>query len=138
MKVVNYLSSVPLKDRNNFSSEKTQIIKNFFEGVRITGDESLVSYGNYTPIDVAIIQGWVHENSGNSPHLKLRKEVIKQQLLTKKFVITADSNLFLYAVGKENEPYHYLRYSFNGVFPNSGIYCDTNIDSQRWQQISRD
>jgi hypothetical protein len=138
MKVVNYLSSVPLKDRNNLSSEKTQIIKNFFEGVQITGDESLVSDGNYTPSDVAIIQGWVHENSGNTPHLKLRKEVIKQQLLTKKFVITADSNLFLYAVGKENEPHHYLRYSFNGVFPNTGIYCDTIIDSQRWRQISRD
>jgi hypothetical protein len=138
MKVVNYLSSVPLKDRNNLSSEKTQIIKNFSEGVRVTGDQSLVYNGNYIPSDVAIIQGWVHENSGNTPHLKLRKEVIKNQLLTKKFVITADSNLFLYAIGKENEPHHYLRYSFNGVFPNTGIYCDTNIDPQRWRQISRD
>ena len=32
---------------------------------------------------------------------------------------------------------HYLRYSFNGVFPNTGIYCDTEIDPLRWQKISK-
>ena len=138
MKVVSYLSSVPVKDKNNLNSEKTQIIKNFFEGVRTMGDDSLMCDENYVLSDVAVIQGWVHENSGNTPHLKLRKEIIKNQLLTNKFVITADSNLFLYAIGKENKPHHYLRYSFNGVFPNTGIYCDTNIDSKRWRQISKD
>jgi hypothetical protein len=138
MKVVSYLSSVPAKDRNNLTSEKTQIIKNFFEGIQTSGDTCVIHSGNYVPSEVAIIQGWVHERSSNSPHLALRKNVIKHQQLNKKHVITADSNLFLYAVGKENVPHHYLRYSFNGVFPNTGIYCDTIIDPSRWQQISRD
>jgi hypothetical protein len=138
MKVVSYLSSVPAKDRNNLTSEKTQIIKNFFEGVIVSGDDCAMHSGNYVPSEVAIIQGWVHERSNHSPHLALRKNVIKHQQLNKKHVITADSNLFLYAVGKENLPHHYLRYSFNGVFPDTGIYCDTTIDPQRWQQISRD
>jgi len=138
MQVISYLSSVPAKDRNNLFSEKTQIIKNFINGVTVSGDTGVTHSGNYIPGDVAIIQGWVHENSGNTPHLKLRKEVIRNQLLNKRHVITADSNLFLYAVGKENKPHHYLRYSFNGVFPNTGIYCDTTVDHRRWRQISRD
>jgi hypothetical protein len=31
---------------------------------------------------------------------------------------------------------HYLRYSFNGVFPNTGNYCDSDIDPKRWSKIS--
>jgi hypothetical protein len=50
--------------------------------------------------------------------------------------VAVDSNLFLYAT--PGNPQHYLRYSFNGVFPNTGIYCDTNPNPVRWQQISRD
>jgi len=46
-----------------------------------------------------------------------------------------DSNLFLYA--NTTNPLHYLRYSFNGVFPTTGIYCDTTIDPCRWQKISQ-
>jgi hypothetical protein len=51
-------------------------------------------------------------------------------------VITADSNLFLYA--NTDNPLHYLRYSMNGVFPNTGIYFDTRIDITRWPQIQKD
>jgi hypothetical protein len=131
------LSSVPAKDRTNLTSEKTQIIKNFFDGVLASGDAGIIYSGNYISSDVAVIQGWVHERSGNSPHLALRKNIIKHQQLNKKHVITADSNLFLYAVGKENEPHHYLRYSFNGVFPNTGIYCDTDVDPSRWLKLSK-
>lgn len=50
-------------------------------------------------------------------------------------MVAVDSNLFLYANTKN--PLHYLRYSFNGVFPSTGIYCDTQIDPSRWQKISR-
>jgi hypothetical protein len=138
MQVISYLSSVPAKDRDSLTSEKAQIIKNFVEGVRVSGDTGAIHSGNYISSDVAVIQGWVHERSGNSSHLALRKSIIKHQQLKKKYVITADSNLFLYAVGKENLPHHYLRYSINGIFPNTGIYCDTEINPQRWQQISRD
>jgi hypothetical protein len=51
-----------------------------------------------------------------------------------RYVIAVDSNLFLYS--NTDNPQHYLRYSFNGVFPNTGIYCDTLIDSARWKKIS--
>lgn len=50
--------------------------------------------------------------------------------------LAVDSNLFLYADPKNH--HHYLRYSFNGVFPNTGIYCDHRPDPARWQTISQD
>lgn len=50
-------------------------------------------------------------------------------------MIAVDSNLFLYA--DTNNLMHYLRYSFNGVFPLTGIYCDTKIDPVRWQKLSQ-
>ena len=34
-------------------------------------------------------------------------------------------------------PLHYLRYSFDGVFPTTGFYFDTEIDPSRWQKISK-
>jgi len=135
MKVINYFSSIPSKNKN---PEKELILKYFSEGIEKSNDEISNHRGNYMPSDVAIMQGWVHENSGNSPHLNLRKLIISRQLLAQKSVITADSNLFLYAVGKGNEPHHYLRYSINGVFPDSGVYCDTEINPQRWKQVSKD
>jgi hypothetical protein len=49
--------------------------------------------------------------------------------------LLADSNLFLYK--NSANPGHYLRYSFNGIFPNTGTYCDTNIDSSRWNKLSK-
>lgn len=135
MQVVSYFSSIPA---GNKSLEKIGILKFFSEGIKKSSDELIEHHGKYLPSDVAFIQGWVHENSGDTPHLKLRKEVIKNQLNRNKFVITADSNLFLYSVGKENLPHHYLRYSMNDVFPNTGIYFDKEIDPNRWKKISVD
>lgn len=137
MKVVSYLSSIPAKDRNKIT-EKTEIIKNFAKGVAVIGDDSIAHSGDYIPGDVAVIQGWVHANSGNTPHLQLRKKVIRNQLAQGKAVITADSNLFLYKVGKHNSPHHYLRYSANDVFPTTGNYFWNDPDPKRWQQISKD
>jgi hypothetical protein len=62
--------------------------------------------------------------------------VIKNQISSNNYVVAVDSNLFLYA--NTQNLHHYLRYSFNGVFPNTGIYCDTEINSDRWKQISLD
>ena len=137
MKVVNYFSSIPAKDQGKVT-EKTQILVNFAKGVSTSQDESIQHRGNYITSDVAVIQGWVHERSGNSPHLQLRKQIIKNQIAQNKTVITADSNLFLYKVGKANEPHHYLRYSANGVFPTTGNYFWDNPDPNRWQQVSKD
>ena len=137
MKVVSYLSSIPGKDRGKVT-EKTQILENFAKGVSAAGDEIIQHSGDYITSDVAVIQGWVHANSGNSSHLALRKKVIRNQIAQRKIVITADSNLFLYKVGKANAPHHYLRYSANDVFPTTGNYFWTDPDPKRWQQISQD
>jgi hypothetical protein len=82
-----------------------------------------------------MIQGWVHQDF-RTQHLALRKHVIDTQKQKNKYVATADANLFLF--NNSNNPQGYLRYSFNGIFPNTGIYCDDKINSKRWTQIQKD
>lgn len=133
MRVVSYLGSVPA---NNSNPQKTELLVKFAKGVNSVGDNGIVHSGrNLLSSDVAVIQGWVYEDL-TSQHLKLRKTVIDMQIKNKKYVVAADANLFLY---KDKKNVHgYLRYSFNGIFPNTGIYCDTVIDKARWEQISKD
>jgi hypothetical protein len=134
MKIVVYHKTIP----NQKNLEKIQILENFSIGIKRSGDIIVDSIDyTYIPSDVGIIQGWLGEKPSPTPHLKLRDTIINNQLANNKYVITADSNLFLYSTSN-NTPHHYLRYSFNGVFPNTGIYCDSNVDSARWQQIKRD
>ena len=133
MKVAIYHKSVP----NNKSQEKIDILKNFSLGIAKIGDQRIDIYDNrYQPSDVGVIQGWITEGPIVSPHLKLRQEVIKSQLQSGKHVVAADSNLFLY--NNTANPLHYLRYSFNGVFPSTGNYCDKEINPDRWKKISSD
>jgi hypothetical protein len=135
MKVVSYYSVVPSQNR---SEEKFNILKKFVIGVNAIGDTGILHDGyNIVDADVGVIQGWQHEAGKNSLHLRLRQSVIDTQILKNRFVCTADSNLFLFS-NKSNAPHHYLRYSFNGIFPNSGIYFDNNPDPLRWQQIQTD
>ena len=135
MKVVSYKNVVPAKNK---SKEKIDVLEKFIIGVNKHGDTGF-THNHYSLVDcdMAVIQGWQHEKGKSSPHLKLRQNVIDRQIKTKKFVCVADSNLFLYA-NKSNTPHHYLRYSLNGIFPNSGIYFDDNPDPKRWQNISKD
>jgi hypothetical protein len=133
MKVVSYLKSVPAKNSN---IQKELLLKKFADGVNKTTDTgALHNSSTLIDCDVAVIQGWVHAQT-NSPHLKLRSEIIKTQIQNKKYVVAADANLFLYN-NKEN-PHGYLRYSFNDVFPVNGIYCDNAPNTSRWQKISKD
>ena len=126
-----YHNSVP----NNKNLEKVELLKNFSIGAKVCHDNVNDIYGhNYIPSDVAIIQGWLGEKKASSSHLILRKQTIENQIKNKKYVVAVDSNLFLYA--NTLNPLHYLRYSFNGVFPNTGIYCDTKIDPTRWKKLS--
>jgi hypothetical protein len=131
-KIAVYHGTVP----NKKNLEKTQMLQFFGEGVALANDQ-VVNILDYEPVvaDVAVIQGWIAEDP-QPPHLKLRKNVINQQLTTNRYVVTADSNLFLYA--NTNNPLHYLRYSFNGVFPNTGNYFIEETDSSRWNQIQHD
>lgn len=133
MKIVSYYNVVPSKNK---SQEKFDILTKFIQGVKVVGDEGIVHTGyNLLPCDVGLIQGWQHERGKTASHLRLRQSVI--DCTHNQFVCTADANLFLFA-NKSNQPHHYLRYSFNGVFPNTGIYCDDNPNPTRWQQISKD
>lgn len=128
-----YHSSVP----NSRNPEKIELLKNFSQGISTTQDTVIdVKDYKYQRTDVGVIQGWLGSGVISSRHLLLRNTVIQEQLLRKKYVITADSNLFLYADPANSK--HYLRYSINGVFPNTGIYCDDSIDPQRWLSIKQD
>lgn len=134
MKVVSYLCSVPPGNKN---PEKENILRYFIQGVNALGDQGIL-HNNHTLIDcdVAVIQGWVHEGSKNSAHLMFRKSIVDKQRNDGKHVLIADSNLFLYA--DKNNPHHYLRYSFDGVFPTTGNYFNSIVDPSRWNQISKD
>jgi hypothetical protein len=133
MKIVSYLNTVPAKNNN---MQKTELLIKYIMGVNKVGDIGQTSSTTKTiDSDVAVIQGWVYDNI-SSPHLKLRKEIIDTQTRQNKYVVSADANLFLY--NNKVNPHGYLRYSFNGIFPNTGIYCDDVIDQNRWNQISND
>ena len=134
MKVISYLRTVPPGNKN---PEKENILHYFVQGVNRIGDQGILQ--DQTALldcDVAVIQGWVHEGSKNSTHLNFRKSIIDKQRKDRKHVLIADSNLFLYA--DKTNPHHYLRYSFNGVFPTTGNYFNSIVDPSRWQQISND
>lgn len=126
-----YHKTVP----NAKNQEKIDLLKFFSSGVTAAGDSAIdVQTNTFYPADVGVIQGWISQTT-ERPHLALRNQVIQEQLKNNKYVVAVDSNLFLYA--NTNNPLHYLRYSFNGVFPSTGIYCDTQIDPTRWQKISQ-
>lgn len=131
--VITYLAGVPSKNKK---PEKTRVLELFAQGVNSIGDKGIASNKQLWELsDVGVIQGFVHEQSPNSPHLKLRKSVVDNQVRNKKKALIIDSNLFLY-VNNDN-PHKYLRYSFNGVFPTTGEYFWDDPDPARWQQISK-
>jgi hypothetical protein len=134
MKVISYLRTVPPGNKN---PEKENILTYFVQGVNHVGDQGMLQeQTTLLDCDVAVIQGWVHEGSRSSIHLNFRKSIIDKQHADRKHVLIADSNLFLYA--DKTNPHHYLRYSFDGVFPTTGNYFNSIVDPDRWQQISKD
>lgn len=127
-----YHASVP----NAKNQEKVDLLRYFSQGVTTAGDTALnITDHKYRPTNVGVIQGWLGQGPVTSKHLTLRNQVIQEQLRQKKHVVAVDSNLFLYA--NTLNSLHYLRYSFNGVFPNTGTYCDTKVDPSRWKKISK-
>lgn len=133
MKVVHYLQCLP---PNNKNIQKGDILKKLHKGVQAVGDTSILHNGkNLIPADVGSSVGWVHENGKTSPHLKFRRNIIDFQKNNNNRVLLADSNLFLYKDTKN--PLDYLRYSFDGIFPDTGEYCDGDIDPIRWKKISK-
>lgn len=131
---VAYYAGIP---PNNKNMEKPRILDYFCQGVTAAGDTAIAHRGlDVIECDVALIQGFVHEHGKSAPHLQLRKNAVDLQKRTNKRSLIVDSNLFLYA--DKTNPLHYLRYSFDGVFPTTGFYFDRDVDSTRWQKISKD
>lgn len=136
MKTVNvYYAGIPAK---NTKPEKRDVLTYFHKGIKHwSNDKSkTIEEANWYPSDLAVIQGWVHENSGSSAHLNFRRNVIEQQKKAGARTLAIDSNLFLYKdPGNKN---HYLRFSLDGVFPNTGEYFTRTVDPRRWKQIKND
>jgi len=131
---VAYYAGIP---PNNKNLEKPLILDNFLAGVQKTGDTAIAHQGmNALPCDVALIQGFVHEHGKTAAHLQLRQDAIDLQKRTNRRSLIVDSNLFLYADPGNTKTY--LRYSFDGVFPTTGFYFDTDVDPTRWTKISKD
>jgi len=131
---VAYYAGIP---PNNSNLEKPLILDYFCQGVVAAGDIAVPHKEmSVLDCDVALIQGFVHNDGKQMPHLNLRKSAIDRQYKNGKRSLVVDSNLFLY-INKTN-PSHYLRYSFDGVFPTTGFYFDKDIDPLRWTKISRD
>jgi hypothetical protein len=130
--VVAYLAGVPSAQK---SPHKIEVLTRFIDGVNKNGDRGIAhKSSNLISADVGVIQGWVHEGSGNSPHLTVRKNVASKT--QNKYTMIVDSNLFNYK--DKNHPIYYSRYSMNGVFPTTGNYFWDEINPDRWKQISRD
>jgi len=129
-----YYAGIPPK---NTKLEKRMVLTHFAAGVRTSTDVvNEVESTNYFPTDLAVIQGWVHENSQTTPHLMFRKKIIESQKDNSKHTLAIDSNLFLYKDPENTRSY--LRFSLDGIFPTTGNYFDSTIDESRWNQIKQD
>lgn len=131
-KAVAYYGGIPPGNKN---PEKPLILDNFIAGVNLSGDEGIQYHGTVPiPCDVALIQGFVHEDGKILPHLQLRKSAVDLQKQNKNKSLIVDSNLFLYA--DPGNSHRFLRYSFDGVFPTTGFYFDSAVNPLRWKKIS--
>ena len=127
-----YYAGIPVK---NNKAEKRDVLRNFHLGVP-SGQSTEVEQADWQYADLAVMQGWVHANSGNAPHLRFRKQIISNQRKIGKHTLAIDSNLFLYR--DPNNTNHYLRFSLDDVFPTTGNYFTDTVDPSRWEQIKRD
>lgn len=142
MRVVSYLATLPRKDQYTAESlqkatDKSNTLRYFAQGVCAAGDEGIVwEQPSLLKADVAVILGWVHEHGKTAAHLQLRQAILDQQRATGGRTVIADSNLFLYR--NTANPGYWLRYSFDGVFPTTGEYCDQQPDPARWHTLQQE
>jgi hypothetical protein len=139
MRVISYTATLPKKEQYTAESlknatDKVNTLTYFAQGVNAQGDEGIVETNmTYEPSEVAVILGWVHEHGKTAAHLQFRQEILDGQRAAGGRTIIADSNLFLYK-NKEN-PGYWLRYSYDGIFANTGEYCNHDPDPARWTRI---
>jgi len=139
MRVISYTATLPRKEQYTPESlknatDKLDTLRYFAQGVNAAGDQGIIeSNMNYQPSEVAVILGWVHEHGKTAAHLQFRQEILDGQRAAGGRTVIADSNLFLYK-NKQN-PGYWLRYSYDGIFANTGEYCDNTPDPDRWARI---
>lgn len=139
MRVISYTATLPRKEKYTPESlknatDKLYTLRYFAQGVNAEGDQGIIeSNMKYQPSEVAVILGWVHEHGKTAAHLQFRQEILDGQRASGGRTVIADSNLFLYK-NREN-PGYWLRYSYDGIFANTGEYCDQTPDPARWDQV---
>lgn len=134
--IKSYLSSLP---KHINGEEKINALTFFAEGAARCGDSAVTTQSQiYEECDVgAIIGNAFDANPGkvNLPHYKVRKMVMETQAARSRYWLSIDSNVFIYK--DKLNPHRYLRYSFNGVFPATGIYCNDNPGNENWDNMRR-
>ena len=135
--VKSYLSSLPASING---TEKINALTYFVEGASKLGDTAEVTKSQtYELCDVGAIIGNAFDSNPskvNLAHYKVRKMVMDTQTQLRKYWLSVDSNVFIYK--DKLNPHRYLRYSFNGVFPATGIYCNDTPGEENWNNIKRD
>ena len=141
MRVISYTATLPKKEQYTAESlknatDKVNTLTYFAQGVNAQGDQGIIETNMaYQPSEVAVILGWVHEHGKTAAHLQFRQQILDGQRAAGGRTIIADSNLFLYK-NKEN-PGYWLRYSYDGIFANTGEYCNQTPDPTRWDLIQQ-
>lgn len=131
IRVAAYLNGIPVGKEK--LAEKTRILTDFIQGVNVAGDRGiLIQSGGPVECDVAVIQGFVHEHGKVAPHLQLRKAVLDFQKARGKRTVVVDGSLFLY---RDPSKQHF-RFSYDGIFPTTGEYCNQNSLPGQWNKIS--
>jgi hypothetical protein len=135
--IKSYLSSLP---KHINGSEKVNALTYFAEGAAKCGDQaSITNSQTYETCDVGAIIGNAFDANPSKvklAHYQVRKMVMETQQQRNSYWLSIDSNVFIYK-DKEN-PHKYLRYSFNGVFPKTGIYCNDTPGEENWNNMRRD
>lgn len=135
--IKSYLSSLPLHINGE---EKIKALTYFADGAARCGDvASITKSQTYETCDVGAIIGNAFDANPSKivlPHYKVRKMVMDTQSKLNKYWLSIDSNVFIYK--DRTNPKTYLRYSFNGVFPATGIYCNDTPGEENWANMRRD
>jgi hypothetical protein len=135
--IKSYLSSLPAHINGE---EKINALTYFAEGAVKCGDVAATTRSQtYEACDVGAIIGNAFDANPSKvglSHYKVRKMVMDTQTKLGRYWLSVDSNVFIYK--NRLNPHRYLRYSFNGVFPATGIYCNDNPGEDNWNNIKRD
>ena len=132
--IKSYLSSLPAHINGQ---EKIDALTFFAQGCARNGDHAVTTRSQtYEDCDVGAIIGNAFDSNPAKTrlsHYKVRKMVMDTQTQLGRYWLSIDSNVFIYK--NKTNPHRYLRYSFNGVFPANGIYCNENPGDENWANI---